>query len=522
MNKNKHTSPNDAAAGAADDPADGDAAAALQRARWALYGSHTLSTWGQRSWEFAVGLLMLQLRPQSLALVSAYGLADSGAQVLTGAAVGSYLSRTGRLRGASRMYMMQNAAVAASAAAVFPLLSGSPPAGLMFWVATCITIACGSISSVGAMGSTLAVEREWAKALCQGDSAALAALNSGMRRIDLTCLIVAPVAVGFLMTFGGSRAAVAAICLWNLVVWVPEVALLSYSVRQTPNLREGEVPAMTSEETVDQLQLPDQSVYNAQQPIAAKRGNALRRTLDGWHTYAKQLVLPAAFALALLYLTVMSLGLLMTAYLKSLGMTEAVLSLFRGVGAASGVAATITYPVLHRRLGGERAGTLGIWAQAGCLWVSIAPSLATKTGAALPAPLVSHVLVLGVAASRWGLWTFDLAVSQMLQERVADRELNVVSGVQGSLQSLFGMSSYIAALAFPDLLTFPWLMLASCSVVVAAALIYSAFQQPGGSTEETQAAAPAPNAAASHADPEPGGGEAEGDRLLPESGTSDA
>lgn len=26
-----------------------------------------------------------------------------------------------------------------------------------------------------------------------------------------------------------------------------------------------------------------------------------------------------------------------------------------------------------------------------------------------------HVLVLGVALSRWGLWTFDLAVSQMLQ-----------------------------------------------------------------------------------------------------------
>lgn len=44
-------------------------------------------------------------------------------------------------------------------------------------------------------------------------------------------------------------------------------------------------------------------------------------------------------------------GLLMTAYLKSLGMTEAVLSLFRGVGAVTGVAATFTYPLLHRKLG---------------------------------------------------------------------------------------------------------------------------------------------------------------------------
>lgn len=41
----------------------------------------------------------------------------------------------------------------------------------------------------------------------------------------------------------------------------------------------------------------------------------------------------------------------MTAYLKSLGMSEAVLSLFRGLGAVAGVAATFTYPLLHRKLG---------------------------------------------------------------------------------------------------------------------------------------------------------------------------
>jgi Ferroportin1 (FPN1) len=34
-------------------------------------------------------------------------------------------------------------------------------------------------------------------------------MAAGMRRIDLTCLIAAPIAVGFLMTYGGSRTAVA-------------------------------------------------------------------------------------------------------------------------------------------------------------------------------------------------------------------------------------------------------------------------------------------------------------------------
>ena len=48
---------------------------------------------------------------------------------------------------------------------------------------------------------------------------------------------------------------------------------------------------------------------------------------------------------------------------------------------------------------------------------------------------------------------------------------DVVSGVQSSLQSLFGMSSYVAALTFSDLSAFPWLMVASCTVVVAGALV---------------------------------------------------
>lgn len=53
---------------------------------------------------------------------------------------------------------------------------------------------------------------------------------------------------------------------------------------------------------------PQTSGDTAQQPAEARRPGAVRRTLEGWRIYANQPVLPAAFALALLYLTVMSLG----------------------------------------------------------------------------------------------------------------------------------------------------------------------------------------------------------------------
>lgn len=79
-----------------------------------------------------------------------------------------------------------------------------------------------------------------------------------------------------------------------------------------------------------------------------------------WAIYFKQSVWPAALALALLYLTVLSLGLLMTAYLKWQGMTEAVLSLYRGAGAVSGLLATVAFPPIHKVAGNVSVGAIDI------------------------------------------------------------------------------------------------------------------------------------------------------------------
>jgi hypothetical protein len=65
----------------------------IKSARMALYASHALATWGQRMWEFAVGLVMLELRPGSLRLVATSGLLGSLAGFFAGGAVGQYVDR---------------------------------------------------------------------------------------------------------------------------------------------------------------------------------------------------------------------------------------------------------------------------------------------------------------------------------------------------------------------------------------------------------------------------------------------
>lgn len=58
-----------------------------------------------------------------------------------------------------------------------------------------------------------------------------------MRRIDLICLILSPMMVGFVMTYAGTVAAVLVILAWNLAASAPECMLLSYSEAQVPRLR---------------------------------------------------------------------------------------------------------------------------------------------------------------------------------------------------------------------------------------------------------------------------------------------
>lgn len=193
-------------------------------------------------------------------------------------------------------------------------------------------------------------------------------------------------------------------------------------------------------------------------------------------------------ALALLYMTVLSLGFLMTSYLRWTGLTQAELAGYRGIGALTGLAATAIFPPLRRRLGLHACAVLGIVYQLACLAGGVLPvtlmagALAgggsggggeagegaevAPTGA--PSVVAVRVLVAGVVSSRTGLWMYDLAVTQLVQERVEQEHLGAVYGVQSSLQATCEMLSFVAGLLAPDPAAFGGLMLASLGSVVAA------------------------------------------------------
>ena len=73
-----------------------------------------------------------------------------------------------------------------------------------------------------------------------------------------------------------------------------------------------------------------------------------------------------------------------------------------------------------RRCPGAGLDGAGAWS-IGLQWGSLALTLIMSSALAQPAGM--HVLAWGLVASRFGLWAFDLAVSQMLQERVPSEQL---------------------------------------------------------------------------------------------------
>ena len=134
----------------------------------------------------------------------------------------------------------------------------------------------------------------------------------------------------------GSQPMVAATLVllgWNLISWPPEVLLLKYAQSASPALA-ADKPASSQAAAHSGSAAAAEAAETAGGGKVTQLGSSsrsgLQRQLAAWSLYARQPAAAAALALALLYLTVLSFGTLMTAYLKALGMPEAELAVYRG------------------------------------------------------------------------------------------------------------------------------------------------------------------------------------------------
>jgi len=478
------------------------------------YASHALARWAWRTHEFLVALLLVEVCSGSLRAVAVYGAVDNAARLFLAPAAGAYVDAAPRLRGAATMLLLQNASILTSASAAAAALSAgsssskgsSSSSDRDLATLAAVVVAAGALSGVGSAGAALAVEREWPAAVAASAassaaedgrrSAFLSRVNSRMRAIDLGCQLLAPVLAGALMAALGGRAAALASAGFCACAWGPQALLLRSAVGRSaalsrPKACEAEV-AGEEEAGTGAAEVP---------PAGSGSGSG---SLAAW---ARQGPLAApALSLALLYCTVLSLGMMMTAWLKTEGLTEAAIAGARGAGALSGIGAALAFPRVaaalaarddgrRRRDGGvAAAGLVGIALQLSALLVGVLPTViaaaaagpeaggaaALPAGSAAAAPPPARppspalaLLLPGLVASRAGLWTFDLAVTLLQQQGVPPADQAKVGGAQAALQSGFELLSFVlAALLWPQPAQFWRPMALSLAAVALAAALY--------------------------------------------------
>lgn len=85
------------------------------------------------------------------------------------------------------------------------------------------------------------------------------------------------------------------------------------------------------------------------------------------------------------------------------------------------------------------------------------------------------LMLVGVVACRTGLWIFDLAVQQLIQEKVVEEERGVVSGVINAMIAIMDMLHYVLVIAAPRPEHFRVLTAISFFMVFVGWLLYSIY-----------------------------------------------
>lgn len=419
--------------------------------------AHFAATWGERMWEFTAGILLMQLTGgRSLQLPAALGFFMLSTVVVLGGRVGGLLDGISAIEGPIVCYAIQSVCIAAAAlSTALPDFIGVSPT---YAVIATITLSC--VSKLASMGSRVAVERRWSKALSRGgtqheESQRLALFNGRLRTIDLSCKVMAPVGAGVVMSCFGNNAVAIMVAGFNLLAWPVEVFALR-RVYSDPWCRE---------------QLEEASCQSPKSPAVSADSAAPKQS--PFRLYFSQHGLwPSALALSFLHLTVLSFGNVMTAYIITLGVDVSIISFFRSLGEVFGITASIIAPILIKRIGPSKSAVFFIWFQ---LTMLIPSGIGASSWARGLDPLLSSsLLVGGVGVSRLGLWGFDLSVTQLMQEKTEPPSaLGAVSGVQESLCSTFGALGMFSGVVMSDPLQFQYLAFGSLISVASAAVLHT-------------------------------------------------
>ncbi|KAK4537536.1 hypothetical protein CDCA_CDCA13G3561 [Cyanidium caldarium] len=359
---------------------------------------------------------------------------------------------------------------------------------------------CGSVAALGEVVLEIALWKRWlpttvraalpdglrARQRMQQEEVALARANARMRRITMTVDIGMPLVIGWLLTYlGTARGSIWVACL-GAASLLPQLAALwlagrfsgLYSYQKGGRDASGQSGHEEKSQSVD-------DVGGAAPAKAASTGwplNTWHRALElfsSWRLYWQQPVLVASLAHVSLYFTVLSPGGLLFGFLTFCGVSGRAIGYFRAASGIAGIVATFSFEHMVGRL--QRSifwvGRLGVGCQLACLLPALVMLWTLPVGTGTVSSRSMTLFLTFVALSRWGLWCWDSAETEIMQTCVAPEVVSEVNAVEASLTSLAEMLMYCSSLLLASPQQFPALATAGTASVIAGALSFQWWAQ---------------------------------------------
>jgi len=210
----------------------------------------------------------------------------------------------------------------------------------------------------------------------------------------------------------------------------------------------------------------------------------------GWKLYMTNPTRNAGLGLAFLWMTVLSLSSILWAYSLLQCVQEYVLSILVGVAALNGIMGSLAFPFFRKHFGVKGAGLVGelclLAALTICVIAVFLPGSQWRISSpqgevsreVCPKQTSIYVLLVGVVASRFGLWLSDIAITQIQQQEVEEEIRGQIGGVQGSLNSTLDLVKYVLVLLLPKASDFGYLVFCSFFSISCGAIFYSTYAVP--------------------------------------------
>lgn len=404
---------------------------------------------GDQAWDFAVPLILLKILPGELRIAALYYFLVRLALVIFLPRLTSLIDQVNRFKAAKIGIVLQLVGVVLgllSVYAFFIINSTEPMWGRApIILAFILLIVGGILSNLGSSFMDIAIANDLVPSSFNEEE--LGKFNSHLRQVDLFTEVTAPILAGIILIFDSPQIPLLGfflVGLWNILSFFPEYGILRSIFHERPELRNKSIRLSPSSNV-----------------------SFIKKITNGWKSFFKEPVAPVVIAYAILWLSALSPhGVLLTAFLKDgWRLPEWEIGVFRGFGAFFGLAATVLFPWVIRKIGLVRGTQAFIGYQAVMVMLALVCFFVGERSGQIG-------FLIFILLSRVGVYGFSLGEMQMRQIGIQPGVRGEVNGFASALTGIATLGLYGAGALLPSTQDFMILIVGSVGAVLVATIIY--------------------------------------------------